>query len=282
MNLLTGISRTSGHMMDAITNLHTKARRYCGERNEYWRENAQRIATPPFFVDNGGRSTSLRHHILAAIIAEVEGFVPQDFSDFDEAKTLIALAGQTADNLFTKSVKDPVEMEVIQEERDAFTTFVQRLTISELIDVEPLPIRRVLTKAESKEIWAGLQQTWGIQPRQSYWYPLLDCNVENVEAFDVYRFIESEIFRELPNFFLEKKSSRLYELPEIGDERELDITMENQPFYHGIEIYWTTKNFDTVLYISHEETLAVGGWLLDEIKRMYPEWQSLVWSPPEF
>jgi hypothetical protein len=61
---------------------------------------------------------------------------------------------------------------------------------------------------------------------------------------------------------LTKKVTRIFELPELGEEREISIIDDNNPFYHSLEIFRTTKDYETVIYISHENTLTLGGWRL--------------------
>jgi hypothetical protein len=91
---------------------------------------------------------------------------------------------------------------------------------------------------------------------------LVEYENRKVEAFDAAKFIESSAWETLPSLLLTKKVTRIFELPELGEEREISIIDDNNPFYHSLEIFWTTKDYETVIYISHENTLTLGGWRL--------------------
>jgi hypothetical protein len=55
-----------------------------------------------------------------------------------------------------------------------------------------------------------------------------------------------------------------------------------EPYYNGAEGFWCNNNFDWVIYASHESSITVGGWLLAEIKNVWPNWKERVWTTPFF
>jgi len=73
-----------------IAKLHSAARRYCENRYGYWANEYNKICNAG--LDRIGNSYTKealsvfpRYNVLAAILEEIERFVPEDFEDFDES-----------------------------------------------------------------------------------------------------------------------------------------------------------------------------------------------------
>ncbi len=74
---------------------------------------------------------------------------------------MLSLAGQAAENMFTKPPNGPVEKRAMQQGRDLFCAQVNSLDAQALADVSPMPSRRALTEEESKAIWERVNLRWG-------------------------------------------------------------------------------------------------------------------------
>jgi hypothetical protein len=71
----------------------------------------------------------------------------------------------------------------------------------------------------------------------------------------------------------------LFELREDGQFRNLSIA-ECDFEYDGLEYIYTDKNLSFVLYFSHENSSTIGGKnLLDEIHKIWPNYNEHFWSP---
>ena len=70
---------------------------------------------------------------------------------------------------------------------------------------------------------------------------------------------------------------RVWELREYGPEYEESLALF-EPSYNGAEGYWSSGDLDWIFYASHESSVTVGGWLLSELKSMWPSWQAHVWT----
>ncbi|MBA3530685.1 MAG: hypothetical protein H0T73_02030 [Ardenticatenales bacterium] len=218
--------------------------------------------------------------VLAAVMDEVEQFTPQDFASFEEARELLKVAAFTAESLFTKD-RDALALVYMRETRQAFCEYIENLTEAELASIEPLPYRRVLTQKEIDAIWKALGRTWGIREGKYYWYPLEASKYDNVAAFKVSDFIDAPIFPRLQQFLLDNGIKRIFELPEIGCVKEIDVEGEEILFYHTSEIFWTSSEMDWVIYISHENSIAIGGWLLERVKQELVDWDALLYPSPK-
>jgi len=53
-----------------------------------------------------------------------------------------------------------------------------------------------------------------------------------------------------------------------------------QPYYNGAEGYWSSDGLDWIIYASHESSVTVGGWLLEEVKQAWSDWNSRIWTSP--
>lgn len=76
----------------------------------------------------------------------------------------------------------------------------------------------------------------------------------------------------LATILAERGVERVWELREYGREYERDVS-EVDPEYDGAEGVWTSPAHDWIVYASHETSITIGGWLLDEVKRQWPEWE---------
>jgi len=111
------------------------------------------------------------------------------------------------------------------------------------------------------------------------WIPITsDEAIPNVEIynstyFDYYIEGIKEIIK---NKF---KVNQLLEIGEDGHFRELNID-DCGFYYDGLEYIYTDKNFDLVLYFSHENATTIGGReLLAELHKIWPENIKHLWTP---
>lgn len=70
--------------------------------------------------------------------------------------------------------------------------------------------------------------------------------------------------------------TRIWELRDYGVEYCQDVLLFN-PTYNGYEGYWTSDDLDWIVYASHEDSVTVGGWLLDRIKARWSDWEQHIW-----
>ncbi len=266
-----------------IEKLHTAARRYCLDRYRYWAGRYAEIARDGRDSRVGGAYTREaldlfpRYNLLEAILVEIERSMPRDFSSLEEARELLGATGRSAEHSYLKAPRQPVAIKAAGEERDGFVRFVRTISAEELLQVEPLPYRRVLASAESRHIRSKLEQAWGIG--KGYWYPLSVSSPANVSAFQD-RYFQDELGPEKLRAILAGRGiTNLWELREYGPEYELELSGFD-PYYNGAEGFWCSEEMDWVIYASHESSVTVGGWLLAEVKKAWPNWEKRIWTTP--
>jgi hypothetical protein len=86
----------------------------------------------------------------------------------------------------------------------------------------------------------------------------------------------------LRQIFIDREIQYVFEVREggiLGYEMDLEVF---EPYYSGLEGFWTDGKSDWVIYASHESSIAIGGWLLSEVKDAWPNWQDRIWTSPFF
>ncbi len=266
-----------------IEKLHAAARRYCIDKHNYWTKQYNKIigtgqARDGRIYTSDALSIFPRYIVLNAILVEIEKFTPQDFSTLEEAKVLISMSGDSAEDIYTKAQNSPIAENAIREERKAFVHFIQTLSEEELDKVEPMSYRRVIKRSEKQQIWAELKKVWNIQG--SYWFPLSEQNLPNIIAFQE-KYIEEEVgVGMLRSLLMKHGITRVWELREYGPEYEMELADFN-PSYNGAEGYWCSQDMKWIIYASHEGSITIGGWLLEDVKSVWPNWNERIWTIEE-
>ena len=266
-----------------IHQLHTAIRRYCIDRHDYWTQKYGELRSRG--KDRSGyeyTSDALRifprYSVLKAILVEVERHRPDEFVSLNEARQSLRKAVATAKSIFTQPPNGPLEREAMNEEREALDRFIADQNADELAAVEPLFYRRVLTANESSDIRQKLREIWGVA---DYWYPLDESKREDVEAFQDTYFAKEVGEEKLRTILRAHNVETFWELREddINYESELSILW---PFYNLNEGYWCDASFSWLIYASHESSITIGGWLLEEVRSVWPNWKNRVWTTPFF
>lgn len=260
--------------------LHTAARRYCHDRFSFWCDKYSEIVQRRGDRQGDGYTaealaTFPRYNLLNAIRVELERIDPEKLDDLDSTRSLLILAGEVAEDESTRPPNGEIETGVMAEEREAFCQYVRKLKPIELDAIENLPYRRALAKEESKSIWEQVRTRWQIQ--EGYWYPLSDCNLPDIQAFDTEAFDMAVPRETLLKILMARGIGRVFELREYGPEYEEDLALF-EPSYNGAEGYWTSNGLEWIIYASHESSITVGGWMLNELKTLWPTWEAHVWA----
>jgi hypothetical protein len=270
--------------MEIVEALHNAARQYCIERAAFWRERYSQLhaAGSHTISIEGGKWTYTpeaydvfpRYQTLAAIQTEIERFRPADFSSLDEARSLMSLAGETAQDLFT-DYKDPTAKAADLQERRLFSEFVTTVQAAQLATQQRLPFRRVLTDHEHKVMRLAVAGSWG------NWYggscdrewPAAEVVTLHTAAMEA-----PESYASLRTVLTERGEGLLFELREWGDGCEIPI--ESATFlYNGAEGFWTNQNLEWLVYASHESSITFGGeWLVGKMRKVLPEFDRYIYK----
>lgn len=279
--------------MDSIEALHTALRRYCEAGHAEWlgrymdlgkreRRERARLGLPLHDAQysDDAYATFPHYRFLEAILIAIEAFTPADFSSLDEARALLAAAGETAENLLTQNPGNQIVQDVIEEERSKFVRYVNELTEEDLARVQPMPFRRTLSDEEVKTLRARLKERWSID---GYWYPI--DRPDDAEpppaavAFNADPILEDQL-PTLRSLLAEQSGGRVFEIREADPNRELDLELF-EPTYNGLEGFWTNRDADWVIYASHEDSVTIAGSrILNALQDRWPAWSSSLYTPP--
>lgn len=270
--------------MDPATALQVAARRYCLDRYQMWcdryaeivRRNGDR-ASDGFNYSTEALATFPRYLVLDAIRIDIETLDPEALNDVEETRAFLALAGQTASGHFDRN-PEKIAQRAIAEERDEFRRFLGAISPSDLNAVEPLPYRRVLTGEELSKLRERLAERWGIDP-YGYWHPLAECSLPDVMAFQEQAFGECVSAHQLRHLLISRGIARVWEISEWGPSYIQDVVLLNLGYF-GPERYWSSSDMDWLLYQSHENSVTVGGWLLEQVRSNWPTWADALWTGP--
>ncbi len=276
---------SKGPDRNQITSLHSAVRRYCLDGIRRWRDAYSKLP-------NGGRvgmkytaesyQTFPRYIVLEAILSSIEAIVPDDFESLDDLRSAMVYAGTWAESTLSRGPEDCVQAESMTDERRQFVSYVRDLDASALVDSPPLFQRRTLRPDEVSVVWREISERWHID--RHYWYPLSEKEQSlHIEAFHVETF-ESEVgLGTLRTLLASHGVSKVLMINEGGDfpqpSHEIELSYF-EPVYSGSEWYCTAKPFDWIIYVSHEESITVGGWLLDEVRLKWPAWQARTYKSP--
>lgn len=139
--------------------------------------------------------------------------------------------------------------------------YVRNLTDHELYKLNPLPYRRRLDRSVAKTLLRRLRR--------------FEKRVENIETFQEGPF-EEGVLSQAYDFLAERGVTRVWELCEDESGCEIELSLF-EPYFNGIESFWTSADFDWLVRVSHHDSITVGGWLLGEIQTVWPEWDHRLW-----
>jgi hypothetical protein len=142
-------------------------------------------------------------------------------------------------------------------------------------------------------IWTKLCNIWDIENTSSdvwgigkhYWYPLTKSKRDDLISLDSKYVITSQKLLDVKEILLHFGVEQLYEFRENGLAYRID-NLEEYDFWDSDDYFWNNEGFwfddnmNFIIYLSHEETITLGGEvILKEIKSKWQEWgKNLKWD----
>lgn len=290
MKFLTGMENSEKsknkaiYFPDRLSTLHTAARRYCLEHapgldplyEERWYGDRRWKRRNRELIDVLARSqgTAAQMFFLGELLVQIEHLIP---TDFPSTETLRASLVELAHHVL--SVCEDADADY-ERECTLFQHFIQSLSEQDLRAIAPLPYRRVLGEQEQAAIWQRVERQWGMTPKM-HWYPLStgphpSAVIALEEDWFAYH-LSPDVLREI---LRQHGIQRLWELRQgpIPRQYEMDVAwFVATP--DPVEHCWTSEHMDWLIYTSHEQSITLGGeWLLQEVKRHWPQWQEHLYT----
>ena len=258
--------------MTTTDKIITLARRYCSENFSFWADkySIEKSGNNNPYSDND-YNIFPRYNALTAILKGVETIVGKTFDSIDQCKNELKSLGQDSQTPFTKGKQNEIEKKAIQDERQKFINFIDTITDHQIETVEPLPYRRRLLEKEASEVREQLLKHWNFDG--SYWEPLTSCSPHPFIFFSKDNLTDQD-YKKIKKIISDRAENKIYEIT----EEQYDYLTDNSEFEPDCyETIYTDKNFDWIVYGSHEGTIAFGGaWLLTELDRQLSDKKELV------
>jgi hypothetical protein len=199
--------------------------------------------------------------ILRLLLKEIETIINKKFNNITECKEELKIIGEYSINNSIEKIKNEAGVRAMLDERDKYIHFIGNISMNDLTNVIPLPYNRILTKNEIDYIYEKLNNIWNYDG--GYWNPLKEKS-----PLEVVYIMENNIFENDKNSIIEylaNESKMFYTVDEFGYNYETEIM-----YLTGSETVYTSKEFNWIIYISHEGTVAFGGQqLINFIKKIF-------------
>lgn len=119
-----------------------------------------------------------RFRLAEAVLINLERFVPDEDTSLDDALRVAQEAGEVAYSALSAELASlengAVALNALRDQLGSYSSFVLQAARQPNIHVDPLPYRRVLSGAESDELWQMLSEQWQIRGPGYGWFPLSD------------------------------------------------------------------------------------------------------------
>lgn len=264
---------------NAAVGLHTLLRRYCGNRIAYWHSEYQKL--PPEAVRAGANYSDEacaifpRYTILSDILEEAERLDSDVLTDFDDVRERLVIASQLACDSFA-SRKDIRQEKVIAEERELVCAFLRMQLPADSVAAEPLPYSYRLSTADSASMRSRIRSCWGID--KFCWYPLGVPKPDTAEAFRWSRLEEELSESWLCDALAMRGIDRYWLMHEFGWDRIESRLLVTPGYVDGAESILSSQGLDWIAYFSHEDSATFGGWTLELVKELVPDWSSYLYT----
>lgn len=203
-----------------------------------------------------------RYLVINEIEAQLCTLVDTEFSDFAEFSELVR--GVCADHT-DMSLRNPGE-EALEYMREAEKAFLSLLEAVEPDCAAPeIPYFRYLTGEERETVISRFREQWGYVP-EKYWYPMNGQEIREDRLF-------------LHTDYVEDYWPRLEKLLGLPEKRIYCYGETNRPGLDctemgevvgcgGLEEAYCDKDFNWIIYFSHEETVTFAGTILPEVQKL--------------
>jgi hypothetical protein len=253
--------------------LHTAARRYCMNRTAELKTLSDIVKK--WGVYHNEMNLGPREALVEALQLGVETIVYDDMS-IEECRDRIIEAALTTENDITtcKSWRDQGVRERTQDERENLAAYIRHLDTNALLQIEPLPFRRVLTDTESVELRQRLMDQW--QFDDGWWIP--ERPIELTEEVLVARssvFTEHVSDEEIKHLLRDHGIEKLFRVCFYGEDPDFEVDIDSfKIVVEWSEQVWTTAKMDWIIYIPQTWAVTVAGdWLVQEVKALWPQWE---------
>ncbi len=74
----------------------------------------------------------------------------------------------------------------------------------------------------------------------------------------------------------ERDIGLIWQIEEDGTVSEIEVASFDID-QAGDEVFWSTPDLDWIVYVSHESSVTIGGWMLNKLRKLWPTWERALW-----
>lgn len=138
---------------------------------------------------------------------------------------------------------------------------------------------RKLDDDKALEILINLEEKFGFE-HQKYWFPLSETHFRPVVAFDIHKFLKTNLPSQIKEF-LQKNYTSIYEITELECNGSCfwESSSDEIDFDWYSELVLAVEDNEMMIYYSHEETIAFAGEkIIDYIKKSIGDIEKILWD----
>jgi hypothetical protein len=239
-----------------VEKLRAVAIRYCMDNYIYWFDKYKNQNAP------NGHSLFPRYLVLEAILQKLQMNIDLPASTVEECLSELISIGNNAQSDSINNIKSEIGIEAINDERKKFIEYISNVQEDQLNKVLPLPYDRKLNVDESMTIREKFKHIWAFGG--GYWNPLTD-DYKGETLFLMVCDMKKEDKEKIVHFLTIGSEKRFFTIDDMGNDFETEIIE-----FESVEVAYTNKSFEWILYFSHEGTVTFGGTnLINYIKTLF-------------
>jgi hypothetical protein len=248
--------------MTEVESIITLARHYCIENYNYWSNKYSNEKSGRAYSDND-YDLFPRYNGLEAILHGIELIINKKYDSVEDCKNELKNIGRYSQTIFTENIKNKIENNAINEERNKFITFIGNISEKDLHNVLPLPYNRKLNKIESKDIYKKLNENWNFDG-----FSWDHSDNKNEIMFIMEKYLTEDEKNKIIEYIF-KYDKIFFTIDEMENDYETEI-IKIEPY--GFDTIYTNLNFSWIIYSSHEGYIVFGGkLLLDYLKKLFSD-----------
>lgn len=273
---------------ELVRNLHTAMLRYVLERMNSFAE-FQRQPEGVYSTSSSMNELDTfmqigsRMGFLNSVRWELAGIYPETMETLNSMREIIEVGATIArDHALDCAAGDPIGTKAVQEEFEALLAYMRDLSLNTLQSVEPLPYFHSLSKQEYYARFTAFGQRWGITVKEGWfpldYYPAIPrpaIQVPVLEAFEG-RALSDASGNDIVRRVLKAKGIErifIFEVSYPGVECDVEF-LNLVTGSLNIVSFTFSQSLDWMIHTSWQEAVTIGGdWLLEGVKREWPEWE---------
>ena len=201
---------------------------------------------------------STQQAIARGLLNGVEFLVGKEYLSTEFLKSKLILLASQSLLIEMSNYSKPGHIKKFNQENENFSNYINNLSLSTLDNLMPLPFKRRLLEEESIIVRQNFRLKWNFDcwgDKNRYWEPLVTTCPYPFCFYDL-DVIDKEDFSKINSYITALSKDFIFKVTEDGLDYEIDATEIGQ---RELELAFTDKQYNWIIYISDEGTIAFSG-----------------------